>query len=105
MKTARIGERHPVRREVASIKTYWENLSDAIGTIRSHLVDNGFDLDDQFVMNMQGDDGQTVVPIITDKESGVVCSCCDKPAEVNNRLVFTWYKMQSGRWEVTTYIS
>lgn len=104
MKTARIGNRHKLRSQVASLPNYFDCRHEALTLIEGYLNDSGLRLDD-VLLNLQGDSGSVNIPILVDKETGIVCNDCDCAVELENVLVFAWYKMQSGRWEITTYVS
>ena len=101
---ARIGNRHKVRNQVASVPNYFDYKSEALNVIESYLNENGFRLNSNN-LNCCGNDGTVIIPILVDKEFGVVCSSCDCEVELDNVLVFQWYRMPSGKWEITTYIS
>lgn len=105
---ARIGAKHLIRKAVSSLPNYVDNLAEAISLIEGHLSDFGWALDNQFVLNFSGGTEETVsmnIPIKVDIEGGIICSECDKPVELNHCIAFSYYRMQSGRYEITAYVS
>jgi hypothetical protein len=102
MAKARIGNRHPVRASLNDVPSYWDNAVEALNLIAQYLQDHGFNLGEHCTIDKSG---TLTIPIVVDRESGLVCIECDKPVECESVLVFQTYTMPSGKTEVTTYIS
>lgn len=102
---ATITSKHDVRRQVSSIGTYFGDKITALNQINELLHEWNFQIDPNYTVNLQGDSGNVLLPI-TVMKGGVVCDCCEKQVDyVDNMLSYSWYKMQSGRFEITVYIS
>jgi hypothetical protein len=92
---ARIKVNDPVRREVASIDTYWPKPGAAITHIQGILQKHGYDLPGIISFNDAYQDWHHSYPLAT-KDGG----------DVNSMLSFAWHKMdQSGKYEITAYLS
>lgn len=108
---ATITQRNPVREEVASVSTdgpdkYYAHKVNALWKVNNLLKKYGFELDEQRVISLEGDEGRANLPITVIVPGGLSCDCCGGPVEtVDNQLVYVWYKMPSGRYEITCYIS
>lgn len=103
---ATINSKHQVRQQVASIGTYFADKITALNQIDDFLGEWNLQIDPNHMINLQGDEGHITLPIVVAKPGGITCECCDKKvATVDNMVVYAWYKMQSGRYEITTYIS
>lgn len=104
---ATITARHKLRDEIRTYlaPTYFPGKTDALWQIDAILKANGFQLDENHVINFQGDEGSLIIAIVTKPHGEVLCDCCDKPVTVNNRVAYQWYKMQSGSYEINAYIS
>ena len=108
MRKARIGAKHPVRTRVANLPNYFDSAMDALTLIDGYLSEFGMALDDQFVLNMSGGTEEyvsQVIPIVMDRERGIVCSECDCRVELDTCISFAYYKQRSGRYEITTYVT
>lgn len=99
----RIGSKHPVRNEIASIETYWDCRLLALEAIGRILSKHGMALQGNF--NFSKKEGYLSAPIFPEVEEGLVCSHCGNVEELENSLVFSWYPMPSGRFEITCYLS
>ena len=55
-----------------------------------------------------GDEGSMNVDILPDRPGRLVCDSCRCSEGLdgfNNCIRISWHKMQSGRWEVITYVT
>ena len=105
---ATISSKHDVRRQVADAlsQNYWDNKIDALNLIDDLLGEWNLQIDPNYMLNLQGDEGSITVPIVVSKPGGIVCDCCnDKVGRVDNMVSYSWYRMGSGRWEITAYVS
>lgn len=105
---ASINSRHDVRRQVAEAisQNYWDSKIEALNAIDRCLNEWNMQIDPNHMLNLQGDEGNITIPIITMQPGGITCDCCQKKvATVNNLVSYSWYRMGSGRWEITAYIS
>ena len=91
---------HPVRAALADIPTYWEKPGKAISHISEILDQYGFTITDVISFNDKLPDY---------KASYHLSEKTDKPfehgADVDSMLVFVWHLMDSGRYEITAYLS
>lgn len=95
----------PARAAIADLPNYFDSKGGAISAVRTILNDYGMEL--EFV-ECSGDEGSSTFPIHVDCDSRMLCEHCGddiKNAEYNNVVSFSWYKMSSGRYEITAYIS
>jgi hypothetical protein len=100
-----IGAQHPVREAVASLATYHNSKSDLLCAVRDAYADHNIELGD---VNLLGDDGYATVELRPAQTAHIVCDCCEAEharKAFNNHAVISWYTMQSGRVELTTYVS
>ena len=88
-----IPENHPVRAAVVDIPTYWKNPDKAISYISEILDQDGFTITDVISFDDKLPDYQASYHL------------ADKTEHVDSQLVFTWHLMDSGRYEVTAYLS
>ena len=77
----------------SSSATYYHTKGDAVEAFNSTLTPQKLTLDFSYTMQMHGDVGRTTVPIL---------DCCN---HVVGEAMLSWYRMPSGRWEFTGYIS
>lgn len=97
----RIPRNDPVRNAVAALPTYWDSPGEAITEIARILDEHGYAIEEVISFNDNLPKYKTTYNLRTKAE---------KPFEVgkeveNAMLVFSWYKMPSMRYEITTYIS
>lgn len=91
-----IKSRDPVREAFSgwsSGTVYYETKGDAVYTFDHALADYGYHLDLADCMDWYYDEGRKIVRILDENDDLVGHAC------------FTWYRMQSGRWEVIGYIT
>lgn len=101
----RITAKHPLREAIANIATYHES--------RSCLVDAILDAcaacDIEVVCgSVAGNEGHALWTIRPANNARIICDCCQKQSDRNtfdSCISVFWYKMQSGRIELTCYIS
>ena len=96
---------HPARAAIADLPNYFDSKGRAIAAIESILNDYGMEL--EFV-DCSGDEGSSIFPIHVDCDSRMLCERCGdaiENVEYNNVISFSWYKMPSGLYEITVYIS
>lgn len=90
----------------ALLRNYWDTKGEAIGAIDTALRKHNMFLD---TFDCPGDEGRTTVRILALSGYRYTCSSCPDNVEnpaFDNVLSFGWYLMdQSGRWEITGYIS
>lgn len=95
-----IPEGHPVRAAVADIPTYWEKPGKAISHISEILDQHGFTITDVISFDDKQPDYRA---------SYHLAEKTDKPFEhgpsVDSQLIFVWHLMDSGRYEITAYLS
>jgi hypothetical protein len=95
-----IPENHPVRAVVADIPTYWKSPGEAINRIADILDQHGFTITDVISFNDN---------LPEYRASYHISEKTDKPFEhgpaVDSQLVFAWHLMDSGRYEITAYLS
>lgn len=102
----RITNKHPVRQEIANLETYHETLLEAIGQVEDILAKHGLELGTAASFPVEYPGGTVSFPIIPIETAHIVCDRCGMECkEFNNNLVFCWYEMPSGRYEITVYIS
>lgn len=99
-----IKARHPVRKAFSGCSSgkYYNSKSEAIDTFNATLEEHGFHLDYADCCNWSSDEGSVGVRVLIE---------ADGPFDVDGypRCVgyvhFSWYRMQSGRWEVIGYLT
>lgn len=100
-----IKNRHPARNRISDLPNYFESKGEALTAIDSILNEYGIELAPR---DCPGDEGSTTFDFFTFDNSYCLCDKCgesDDKGEFNNCLSFSWYKMQSGRWEIVAYIT
>jgi len=98
---------HRVRKDVSDvlIRTYFATKGEAIHLIDEALQKHHMTLD---VFDCPGDEGRTYVRILALKGFKYLCDSCTEDVEnpaFDNTMTFAWYRMPSGRYEITGYIS
>ncbi len=108
MTTLRVKNNHPVRKAIADLGDYWDSKGQALAAVDAALDGCNLSRDDDTFIDVHGDEG-SVSFRLRDNGAGVMCCAdCAKPSESNlydNVVVFAYYKMREGRWEVITYVS
>ena len=85
--------KHPARNVVASLETYWDKPGQAITAIAERLEQFGITLPEVVSFNDTLPQATYRYLLVMDGE------------ELNSLLIFQWYKLESGRYEITTYLS
>jgi hypothetical protein len=104
-----ITARHPVRNAVAGIATYHDSKGEALDAVIAACADHSIDVvipDHGF--DYAGPAGSNNFRLRPANGAWVTCNCCAEKADSNlygNVVVFSWYTMESGRIELTTYVS
>lgn len=96
---------HPVRKAIGKLPDYFETKGDAICAVDAVLADHDMKMAS---FDCPGDEGSTNVDIFPNGPGRLVCDSCQSRESLdgfNNCIRFSWHKMQSGRWEVITYIT
>ena len=88
-----IPENHPVRAAASDIPMYWEDPSQAISLVEEILDQHGFKISDAVSFDDKLVDYKANYHLV---ENGV---------SVDSELVFVWHLMDSGRYEITAYLS
>ncbi len=93
--------RHPVREELSGCSTgsggpYYPTKGDAISAYKSALAEWGLCFNPDDLMDMPGDFGCVTIDVCNDE---LECS-----ARVGSALL-AWYRMPSGRYEFTGYLT
>lgn len=94
MKTAeRITARHPARAAIAALPNYFDYKGHAWDAVNTILAGYGWELD---CFEMPGSEGRTLADVIATNSENCepVGQCC-----------LAWYRMPSGRYEFTIYLS
>jgi len=104
---ATINSRHPARDRIASLATYHDSKIGALHDIENILDEYELQFDPSYTsFGLGGDEGHINIPLKTLNPAGITCDCClEKEKTVDNVIVFAWYKMPSGRWEINAYLS
>lgn len=84
-----------VRKEICSLPNYFDTKGAAIQAADMVLANFGWETGD---CNPLGDDGRELIPIVKREGRELLC-------EEVGTLVFSWYRMPSGRYEVIMYLS
>lgn len=95
----------PVRQAIGALPTYHENKGALVSALVSALTEHDIRAD---IPALNGDNGYTTCALRPIYPFGVVCDCCGEQIsrkEFDNCLAIAWYTMQSGRVELTSYIS
>ena len=95
------------RKDTADVllRPYWDTKGEAIAAIDEALQKHNMMLG---IFNCQEDEGRRAVPIVAMTGYKYTCSACTDEVEnpvFDNVFVFAWYRMPSGRYEITGYIS
>jgi hypothetical protein len=88
-----ISEGHPVRAAASDIPMYWEDPSQAVSLVEEILDQHGFKISDAVSFDDKLVDYKANYHLV---ENGV---------GVDSKLVFAWKLMDSGRYEITSYLS
>ena len=107
----RITAKHPIRAAIAGLPTYHDSKADMVQAVQAVCADHdmvveydNFDGDNVWTTNS----GWALWPLRVDHPAQVVCDCCaDKHDSdyYDNCVAISWYTMQSGRIELTVYVS
>jgi hypothetical protein len=93
-----IKSKHPVRDKVASLSTtnnYYNFKGDFIRAIDDVLEEFGWTTGD---CDLYGDNGRQTVNVVLKDERGNL-------VEEVGQVILSWYRMPSGRYEMTCYLS
>lgn len=102
---ATIRANHPVREAFAGCSTcskcsgcerrapYYGTKGEAVSAFDAALRDHSYRFDDAEFINLPGDDGR-ITPAV-----------CDDEGKRVGFALLTWYRMPSGRYEVTGYLA
>ncbi len=85
-----ITARHFSRRPIAELSTYYPHKADFVPLADRILNEYGWALG---AFEMPGDADRTLAPVVDEQESEV------------GQLCVAWYKMPSGRYELTLYLT
>lgn len=116
MATIRIGSKHPVRKAVASLATYHDGFHESFDAIDAILKDHNLMINQTAMINLNSQNDRatgegaagTVILNIATRDGGMTCDgCSDKIDNANyaNGVSYSWYRMSSGKLEITAYIS
>ena len=115
-KNVHIGSRAPVRKDVATLPNYFSDHSAAFDAIDTILAKHNLMIDPNVMLNLnsqndraygEGSAGTLVLKIRT-LDDKIACDCCGvkiKDAVYSNGISYSWYRMQSGKLEITAYVS
>ena len=102
----RITNNHPVREAlVNNVPTYHPNKGRLLAAVESVLRVHGIEA---IIREMPGDSGHAVCDLQPVEVGCTVCDACGDRmdrAYYDNKLVLSWYTLESGRVELTCYIS
>ena len=101
----RITSKHPVRKELAGLDTYYDSEGDLLWAVHGVLRRHNLRTDD---LRLYGEEGYGNYPLYPDDPGAVMCAGCSKKIDessYDNCIVICWYVTESGRIELTTYIS
>jgi hypothetical protein len=101
--------RAKVRKQVqdALLRVYWDSITEALSAVNDAFEQHNMFLDYDNV-SFAGDDGRATLLIRADKGYTAVCNACTEDVaypSFDNCFAVSWYKMPSGKFEVTGYIS
>jgi hypothetical protein len=100
-----ITAKHPVRLAVVGLPLYYDSKGDLLHAIRDVFAAHNIEVESAA---LDGDEGHVTLELRPVQTAHVVCECCaathDRKAFANCVVVF-WYTMQSGRIELTSYVS
>ena len=108
MTTITIKNSHPARNKIAGLPNYFDSEGAGFYAVNDVLNEYGMQLDWGGLGDYRGDEGNHVFDIRANDGGQLVCSNCDKAVEVtgfNSCVSISWYKMQSGRYEIVAYIT
>jgi len=91
-----IKRNHPARNQICDLPTYHPNKGALIQAVDAVLNEHGWRLDYTQTMSLYGDSGggeYTILPNV------------DEPTEEIGCIMLYWYRMPSGRYELTCYIT
>lgn len=104
-----ITAKHPVRNAVAGIPTYYDSIGSAMDHVckacNEHSIDVLFPADGS---DFTASEGRVTFPLSPADGAWIICNHCAEKSEKNvfgNVVVFSWYTMESGRVELTAYVS
>lgn len=100
-----ITNRHPVRRNW-DVPSYFDTKIEGLAFVTNLLEEHDLTIEHEYV-GLNGDGGGWTQRLIPLQKEHVICDCCAKksPEPFDNVLVFNWYKMESGRLEINSYVS
>lgn len=100
----RITGKHKVRKAISALPVYYSNKSEIIKAVETVLRNHGIET---FIPGMPDDSGSVICPLFAADNAGIICDCCRNCSrdEFGNGLFLSWYRMPSGKIELTCYIS
>ena len=101
----RIKVKHPVRERFAGCSSgakYYDSKGEAADAFDAVLMEYGFYLDHADCIGWSGDEGRVTIAVYADPDGPFELP--GGPEHVGYAH-FTYYRMESGRWEVIGYLS
>lgn len=86
----------PIRKAVAEKSDYYDNKAEAIKALDAVLAPFGFGTDSA---ELPGNAGSTLLAVVDVEEAGFGM------ADTNAFINCSWYRMESGRYEFTFYVT
>ena len=100
-----INAKHPVRNEIAGLNDYYDTLAAAFEAVETVLANHGLDLDLTNMPFLASEGGNWLAPIVSAEPTVTVDGVEYDCSGYNNGVNFSWFPLNSGRWEVITYVS
>jgi len=101
----RITSKHPVRRAVCNLATYWDSKAELLDAVIVACADHGVEAEPT---DMPGRNGSVKLKLRPENNAHVICDVCAEKHDrtfFDNYAVVSYYTMSSGRRELVAYIS
>ncbi len=101
----KIAAKHPVRRAMCNLKTYWDSKVELLNAVSTACADHGIDAE---CVDAPGRNGSVKLKLRPENDAHIICDvCAEKHSHTffDNYAVVSYYTMPSGRVELVAYIS
>ncbi len=101
----RIASKHPVRRAVRNLKTYWDSKAELLDAVIAACADHGIDAEPE---DMPGTHDCVKLKLRPENNARIICDVCAEKHDrtfFDNYAIVAYYTMVSGRIELVSYIS
>jgi hypothetical protein len=100
-----ITSKHPVRRAISGLKTYWDSKAKLQDAVIAACRDHGVEAE---AKDMPGRHGCVKLKLRPENNAHIICDVCAEKHDrtfFDNYAIVTYYIMPSGKFELVAYIS